>query len=174
MTKKSKAKPQQTIGIHSAGSVPVPFGGLLRDSQMKQLPGVEQQPSTMWWLNTFTGNLWIAEAKFEVFHSLPVGQHGTNTPWGFHLCYKQSQETSSVGTTGTAAALPPRHATAPENSLCFYIHCPLPMHLDCKWIQTEILFWWCSTTLDNRTAATCEYRMILKSRRIYSVFLSMD
>lgn len=46
--KKQKAKPQQTIGIHSAGSVPVPFGGLRRDSQMKQLQGVEEQASRMW------------------------------------------------------------------------------------------------------------------------------
>lgn len=48
MTKKSKAKPQQTIGIHSAGSVPVPFGGPFRGGQMKQLRGVEQHAYTMW------------------------------------------------------------------------------------------------------------------------------
>lgn len=137
MTKKSRAKPQQTIGIHSTGSVPVPFGGLLRDSQMKQLQGVEQQASTMWWLNVFTGNLWIAEARFGVLHSPPAGEHGTNTPWRFRLCCKQSQETSRVDTTGSTAALPPRHSTTSENSLCFYIHCPLPVHLDRKWFQTE-------------------------------------
>lgn len=49
----------------------------------------------------------------------PSTQHGTNTPWGFHLCYKQSQDTSRVGTTGMAATLSPRHFTTFENHFVF-------------------------------------------------------
>lgn len=124
--KKSKAKPQQTIGIHSAGSVPVPFGGLLRGSQMKQLQGVEQHASTMWWLNIFAGNLWTAEARAG-YSTLPQWVSMAQVLPGISicpLCYKQSQETSRVGTTGTAAALLCRHSTTFENSL-FYIYAAL-------------------------------------------------
>lgn len=65
-------------------------------------------------------------------------------------------DTTRAVTTGMAADLPHRHSTTFENSLWFYIHCPLPMHFDCKWIQAETMFCWCASTLNNRTVAIGE------------------
>lgn len=112
----------------------------------------------MWWLNIFAGNLWTAEARAE-YSTLPQWVSMAQVLPGISicpLCYKQSQETSRVGTTGTAAALLCRHSTTFENSLFLYICCPLPMHLDCKWIQAETVFCWRSSALDNRTVAIGE------------------
>lgn len=125
---------------------------------MKQLQGVEQHASTMWWLNIFAGNLWTAETRAGVLHSPSVGQHGSSTPWDFHLpTLLQTEPRNKQGRHhrhGCSSAMQAFHYLWKFTFL--YICCPLPMHLDCKWIQAETVFCWRSSTLDNRTVAIGE------------------
>lgn len=125
MTKKSKAKPQQTIGIHSAGSVPVPFGGLLGGSQTKRLQGVEQHAYTMWWTNVFTGTLRTAETRAGARHSPPTGRHGSSTLRGLcpgPRCCGQSQGTSGAEAARARPPLSRPGTLLPSEILFAFIH----------------------------------------------------